>query len=124
MAGPISPHPSRAVIPEPEAAAFLDASGAQGLVLVSFGSSPVYGTCLQVQDYIGLAEAFADLAPVRVMWLLNPKLLPEGVKYDDLPIGQNTLVLPWAHVNDVLGHPSCRAFVTHGGEWHPCFVVM
>lgn len=49
------------------------------------------------------------------MWLLQPKGLPGNMTIADLPIGDNTLVVPWASVNDILGHRATRAFVSHCG---------
>ncbi len=51
-----------------------------------------------------------------MLWLLMPEALPANLTADALPLGPNTLTLPWGPVNDVLGHPATRAFVTHGGE--------
>jgi UDP:flavonoid glycosyltransferase YjiC (YdhE family) len=118
MVGPVSARPSSPVIPDPAIAAFAaEAAAEDGLVLISFGSvSSFFGSLLTKEDYVNLALAFADLAPVRVLWLLNPRGLPEGVTVEGLPLGNNTLMVPWGPINDVLGHPSCRAFVTHGGE--------
>lgn len=117
MIGAVSPRPSSPTIPDPEVAAFAaEAAADDGLVLVSFGSvSSFFGTLLTWDDYTGLSAAFADLAPVRVLWLLHPAALGNRT-VDELPLGANTMVVPWGPINDVLGHPSCRAFVTHGGE--------
>ena len=49
------------------------------------------------------------------MWLLQPGGLPNGTTVADLPFGNNTLTVPWASVNDVLGHRATRAFITHCG---------
>jgi hypothetical protein len=67
MVGAISPHPSRPLPAGSEIHAFAEAAGREdGLVLVSFGSMPAFGTMLDVEDFTELALAFADLAPVRV----------------------------------------------------------
>jgi hypothetical protein len=122
VVGAISPHPARPVIEDPQVAAFAEAAAADGsgLVLVSFGSvGDLFGAQLDGTDYTNLALAFADLAPTRVLWALKPGGLPSNVSLASLPLGNNTLVLPWVPTNDVLGHPSCRAFVTHAGACDP-----
>ncbi|GBF97662.1 UDP-glucuronosyltransferase 2A1 precursor [Raphidocelis subcapitata] len=117
--GPISARPSHPAIVDAPIAAFAEAAQASGhgLVLVSFGSiSDVFGGALDITDYENLALAFADLAPVSVLWQLAPGALPASIKSaQDLPLGSNTVVVPWVPFNDVLGHPATRAVVTHGG---------
>ncbi|KAI8465452.1 MAG: hypothetical protein J3K34DRAFT_525378 [Monoraphidium minutum] len=119
MVGALSPHPSRPAIPDAEIAAFAAAAaapGEAGLVLVSFGSmSAMFGASLVLEDFKNLAAAFASLAPVRVLWQLDGRAVPGGGGAGGLPLGANTRVVPWAPLNDVLGHAACRAFVTHCG---------
>jgi hypothetical protein len=78
------------------------ASATHGVVVVSFGSVPLFGSCLTGHDYIELTQAFADLAPVKVLWLLKRKSLPADVAFDELPFGNNTLPQEW-----VVSVPGC-----------------
>ena len=120
MVGAISPHPARPAIADADVAGFAAAAEASGhgLALVSFGSiSAVFGSVLNTEDYEQLALGFADLAPVRVLWLLKPDAVPGGAAgLAALPLGNNTLVKPWGHINDILGHRATRVFVSHGGQ--------
>ena len=38
------------------------------------------------------------------------------ITLESLNLGKNVMVVPAAPQNDVLGHPSVQAFVTHGGN--------
>jgi len=40
----------------------------------------------------------------------------EGVSIESLNVAANVKVITWAPQNDVLGHESVRAFVSHGGN--------
>lgn len=53
------------------------------------------GALLGRDDFVSLAAGFADLAPLRVLWLLKATNLPDGVGLGDLPLGPNTLVQEW-----------------------------
>jgi hypothetical protein len=84
-----------------------------GFILVAFGSSAHFAAQISADEYSQLALAFAELAPFTVLW--NVRELPHGLSPEDLHLGNNTLLAPWLDYNDALGHPSCRAFVTHAG---------
>lgn len=103
MTGPISPHPSRPAIPEPDVAAFADAAAASGsgLVLSSFGSGgSFFGSLLTGEDYTQLALAYADLAPVG-----------RGAARAELggcaTVHEPPTPAPQAHTHNSL-HPRCR----------------
>ncbi|KIZ07003.1 hypothetical protein MNEG_0948 [Monoraphidium neglectum] len=114
LIGPVAPRAARPTLEPPSAGSFV-ASATHGVVVVSFGSVPLFGSCLTGHDYIELTQAFADLAPVKVLWLLKRKSLPADVAFDELPFGNNTLPQEWVDNNDLLGHPNVKLFVTHGG---------
>lgn len=114
LIGAIAPRDARPVLEPPEVSEFLS-SADRGAVLVSFGSAPVFGTFMAPEDFLGLAKAFAALAPVRVLWLLKRTTLPGGLQWEDMPIGNNTFASGWVDINDALGHPNVKLFVTHGG---------
>ena len=101
--GPITPRAARpGPLDPPAAAAFLDAAPG-GAALVSFGSVPLFGTMfLKKQDFVGLALAFADLAPIKVLWLLKRRNWPADMTQEELPLGNNTLIVEW-----VVGGLSC-----------------
>jgi hypothetical protein len=85
------------------------------VAVVSWGSSPIFGTFLARRDVEELVAAFTDLAPLRVVWLLKPKNLPEGLTLPELNLPPNVQTFSWVDINDLLGHPNVRLFVTHGG---------
>ncbi|DBB14407.1 TPA: hypothetical protein ACH3X3_004706 [Trebouxia sp. C0006] len=62
-----------------------------------------------------MAAAFSAL-PNPVLWKLDPKDMPQGVSIESLNVAANVKVITWAPQNDVLGHESVRAFVSHGGN--------
>jgi hypothetical protein len=71
LIGPIAPRFARAgPLQPPAVAAFVDSAPA-GVAVVSFGSAPIFGAFLTPEDFRGLARAFADMAPMRVLWLLK-----------------------------------------------------
>jgi hypothetical protein len=98
-AHPISP---------PAVADFVN-SATHGVVLAAFGT--IYGPTLRPEDIHELAKGFAALAPVRVVWALKPAALRLGIRIEDLPLGDNTLVVPWVDYNVGMGAPQ------GGGEW-------
>lgn len=114
LVGPIAPRAGRADFEPHEAKAFLDGAK-DGAVVVSFGSMAAFGHALSSDEFEALARGFADLAPVRVLWLLRSGSLPGGLTTDELPLGANTRLFDWVDTNDALGHPNTRLFVTHGG---------
>lgn len=73
------------------------------MVLVGFGSTGLFGSTLHHTDYVELAAGFSALAPTRVLWPLIPTNLPNGTRLEELPLGDNVLVVPWVDYNDVLG---------------------
>lgn len=121
LVGPGSPRAAH-VISQPDVAAFLDSAPA-GVVLMATGTTPQPRIALNQKDILELAAGFAELAPVRVLWPLKQRALPDGLKMEHLPLGENTLVVPWVDYNDVLGHPNTRVLVSHGG-YHSVYEAM
>ena len=105
-AHPISP---------PTVAKFVN-SATHGVVLAAFGT--IYGPTLRPEDIHELAKGFAALAPVRVVWALKPAALRPGIRIEDLPLGDNTLVVPWVDYNVGMGRgEGCKMWGVRGGEW-------
>ncbi|XP_078616635.1 UDP-glucuronosyltransferase 2A3-like [Branchiostoma floridae x Branchiostoma japonicum] len=82
---------------------FMESSGNEGVIVVSFGS--IVKTMPMEKAEI-LASAFSRLRQ-KVVWRYGGKR-PPG-------LGDNTRLMDWLPQNDLLGHPRTRAFVTHTG---------
>ena len=118
LIGPIGPRDARPTFEPPAAADFL-ASAPAGAVLVSFGSVPFFANALMGRaDFDALVGAFADMAPLRVLWLLKRTNLPDGMTYDDLHLAENTQVQEWV----VSGAPGCTPGPTPRGTVQICRV--
>ncbi|XP_066285747.1 UDP-glucuronosyltransferase 2C1-like [Branchiostoma lanceolatum] len=84
--------------------AFVQSSGDDGVIVVSFGS--MVKTMSTERSEI-LAAAFARLRQKVVWRYVGEK--PTG-------LGNNTKLLAWLPQNDLLAHPKTRAFITHAGS--------
>ncbi|NXU94566.1 UD2A2 glucuronosyltransferase, partial [Xiphorhynchus elegans] len=82
---------------------FVQSSGEHGIVVFSLGSM-VYNLSDEKSNVI--AKALSQL-PQKVLWRYKGKK-PET-------LGSNTRIYDWIPQNDLLGHPSTKAFITHGG---------
>eukprot|EP00775_Hariotina_reticulata_P002756 gene2757-3050_t len=123
LVGPGSPRAAHPAISPPEIAEFVDGA-TQGVVLVAFGTTPQASITMNQTDFTELSAAFSSLGPVRVLWAMKEKSLPASMTLADLPLGENTKVVPWVDYNDVLGHPNLRVFMTHCGVhsmWEAAF---
>uniref|UniRef100_A0A8D0EJ22 UDP-glucuronosyltransferase n=1 Tax=Strix occidentalis caurina TaxID=311401 RepID=A0A8D0EJ22_STROC len=78
-------------------------SGEHGIVVFSLGSM-IYQLTDEKSNLI--ARALSQL-PQKVLWRYKGKK-PET-------LGSNTRIYDWIPQNDLLGHPSTKAFITHGG---------
>ncbi|KAF8065540.1 V2 [Scenedesmus sp. PABB004] len=118
VVGPGTPRAAHPLSP-PAVAEFVGGAPA-GVVLVAVGTTPQAKLVLSPRDMLELAEAFALLAPTRVLWPFKPtKALPDGLSLAEFTarLGPNTMLVEWADYNDVLGHANVVAAVSHGG-WH------
>ncbi|XP_078663716.1 UDP-glucuronosyltransferase 2C1-like [Branchiostoma floridae x Branchiostoma belcheri] len=84
--------------------AFVQSSGDDGVIVVSFGSM-VKKMSEEKREIF--AAAFARLRQKVVWRYVGEK--PTG-------LGNNTKLLGWLPQNDLLAHPKTRAFVTHAGS--------
>ncbi|XP_071412141.1 UDP-glucuronosyltransferase 2C1-like isoform X4 [Pithys albifrons albifrons] len=82
---------------------FVQSSGEHGIVVFSLGSM-VYNLSDEKSNVI--AKALSQF-PQKVLWRYKGKK-PET-------LGSNTRIYDWIPQNDLLGHPSTKAFITHGG---------
>ncbi|XP_050194765.1 UDP-glucuronosyltransferase 2A2-like isoform X3 [Myiozetetes cayanensis] len=82
---------------------FVQSSGEHGIVVFSLGSM-VYNLSDEKSNVI--AKALSQI-PQKVLWRYKGKK-PET-------LGSNTRIYDWIPQNDLLGHPSTKAFITHGG---------
>ncbi|XP_035677908.1 UDP-glucuronosyltransferase 1A1-like isoform X2 [Branchiostoma floridae] len=95
----------RAAVPLTEdIEAFVQSSGDDGVIVVSFGSM-VKTMSTERQEVF--AAAFARLRQKVVWRYVGEK--PAG-------LGNNTKLLAWLPQNDLLAHPKTRAFITHAGS--------
>ncbi|KAG8223579.1 UDP-glycosyltransferase [Ladona fulva] len=79
--------------------------GPEGFIFFSMGSS-VKASNMPPQLRRAFMDAFARLAPIRVLW-----------KWEEFgtDIPPNVKLGRWLPQQDILGHPRIRGFVTHGG---------
>lgn len=61
-----------------------------------------------------IAQGLCAIAPAKALWKLSDTDLVM-LNSSSLPVCSNTKVVKWAPQNDVLGHPSVKAFFTQGG---------
>lgn len=97
LVGPGTPRAAHPITP-PEVADFVNNSRA-GVVLVAFGSTAQSASLLSREDFVQLAQGFADLAPVRVLWPLKEVALPTGVTVAGLNLASNVKIVPWVDYN-------------------------
>ncbi|XP_078603319.1 UDP-glucuronosyltransferase 2A3-like [Branchiostoma floridae x Branchiostoma japonicum] len=84
--------------------AFVQSSGDDGVIVVSFGSQV---KTMSVERREVFATAFARLRQKVVWRYVGEK--PTG-------LGNNTKLLAWLPQNDLLAHPKTRAVITHAGS--------
>ncbi|XP_022098327.1 UDP-glucuronosyltransferase 2B17-like isoform X2 [Acanthaster planci] len=98
---------------EDDVAKFLD-TAPSGVVLFSLGT---FTGALELEIAQVIADGFAQL-PHRVLWLSSSAALPAGVKLAD-----NTMVVRWLPLPQVMEHPSIKVYVSHGGGLTMCEAI-
>ena len=83
-------------------------AGDDGVLYISFGTFKQFNQ--QIVDRVGAAIA---ALPYKVIWKSNMKI---NANLDP----ERVMILEWAPQNDILAHPSTRAFLTHGGTYNLC----
>ena len=92
-----------------------------GLVIFSMGSMV---SEMSDEKANMVAETFAKLAPLRVLWRYNEKRRPKKLGSNTLIQGKSftsgslpvdCFILDWIPQNDVMGHNNTKLFITHGG---------
>ena len=81
-----------------------EASGANGVILASFGSTAHFMPGKVVQRFF---DAFAQL---------NQTVVAKFGVTNDVPVPANVKLVRWLPQNDLLGHPKTRIFITHCGN--------
>lgn len=87
---------------------FVNDSGDDGFIIVSFGSI-LRGSKMPAEVQRVFISTFARLKQ-RVIWKWeddNPRV--------NATLTDNVMLLPWLPQQDLLGHPKARLFITHGG---------
>ena len=68
----------------------------------------------EAAELIQIAQGLSAIAPTKALWKLSESDLV-AFGNGSLPVGSNVKIVQWAPQNDVLGHPSVKAFFTQGG---------
>ncbi|ODN03396.1 UDP-glucuronosyltransferase 2B15 [Orchesella cincta] len=88
---------------------FMDKSGSEGVVLISFGSTVLLNTVSTHQQamFFHMIHEFPDVRFIMRWSGPLPKFLDEAPS--------NLLVSEWLPQKEILNHPKLKLFVTHGG---------
>lgn len=103
VVGPLLAAPAKPLQEELEE--FIQKSGDDGVILVSFGT--ILGNIKENMLTL-LANAFSRV-PQRILW----KLDRESAKVE---LSNNIKVASWLPQNDILGHNKTKLFINHGGS--------
>lgn len=98
--------PINVSLTDPALQTFLDKSDKNKVLLFSFGSH-IKGVQIHSDKLAIFMNVFKSL-PYRVVWKF------EGER--PLNLSPNVLIRPWLPQQDVLGHPSVGAFISHFGQ--------
>ena len=85
--------------------------GALGIVLVSFGTA-VYTPALCPEKKRQMIRAFAQFPQYHFLMKITPEN-NETITYGEGIA--NVEFVDWMPQSDILGHPNCKAFISHGG---------
>ncbi|CAL5223535.1 g6067 [Coccomyxa viridis] len=108
LIGPLMPAPAQPLPAELED--FISGAGKEGVILVSLGNHAMFGK----REITALSGCFARL-PQRVIWKMRPPEQSESEEHKALNLTSNIRVMPWVPQNDILGHESTKAFLSHMG---------
>lgn len=61
-----------------------------------------------------IAKGLSGVAPAKALWKLSDSD-QVALGNSSISVGSNVKIVKWVNQNDVLGHPSVRAFFTQGG---------
>ncbi|KAL3131772.1 UDP-glycosyltransferase [Trebouxia sp. C0009 RCD-2024] len=89
---------------------FVQSGGEHGVVYASLGTTAIP----EIAELRAIAQGLCAIAPAKALWKLADTDLVM-LNSSSLPVCSNIKVVKWAPQNDVLGHPSVKAFYTQGG---------
>ncbi|KAL9988790.1 hypothetical protein ACROYT_G003278 [Oculina patagonica] len=102
VVGPLLTAPAKPLPDEFEE--FMQESGDEGVILVSFGT--IMGNINEKMLAL-LADAFSRVSQ-RIIWKLN-------IEETKVKLSNNIKVASWLPQNDILGHNKTKLFINHGG---------
>jgi glucuronosyltransferase len=82
-------------------------SAKNGVIYTSFGSH-IQASKMPEDLRKKLANVFAKLKPMKVLWKWETEQMP------DMP--DNVMLSKWLPQQDVLRHPNVKLFISHGGQ--------
>ncbi|EIE24908.1 UDP-Glycosyltransferase/glycogen phosphorylase [Coccomyxa subellipsoidea C-169] len=108
LVGPIMAKPA-APLP-PDLQEFVEGAGDAGVALISLGTLAKFDKA----ETQMIASALSRL-PIRTIWKMSKQEVAAVGGLDALNLTDNVKVVTWVPQNDVLGHPSTKAFLSHCG---------
>ena len=71
-------------------------------------------SCAEVAELKAIAQGLSAVAPAKALWKLSDSDRV-ALGNSSISVGSNVKIVKWVNQNDVLGHPSVKAFFTQGG---------
>ncbi|DBB18919.1 TPA: UDP glucuronosyltransferase 5, polypeptide G1, variant 3 [Trebouxia sp. C0006] len=106
--GAITAAPAKALPSELEE--FMQSAGDHGVVYASLGTTAIP----EVAELKAIAQGLSAVAPAKALWKLSDSDRV-ALGNSSISVGSNVKIVKWVNQNDVLGHPSVKAFFTQGG---------